>query len=521
MHFSRWILFNVFVVIAVALDLGVFHRRPHKIRLREATLWSGVWIALSIIFGVGVFWFLGRQPALEFFTGYLIEKALSIDNLFLFLVIFRAFSVEERVQHRLLAWGVLGALIMRGVMIALGAALIERFAWIMYLFGAFLVYAGLHMLFARSREAHPERNKIFQFASRHLRVTEQYQGEKFFVRKDAKLFATPLFLVLLVVEITDITLAVDSIPAIFGITRDAFIVYTSNVFAILGLRALYFMLAGFLGRLRYLTAGLSFVLVFIGGKMIVEPWLHVPVLISLGVVAGILLVALIASLLSPASEIPAKPANGISKATFAPTSASAAPMSTSLSSAIASLAVGDLAARSAAASEIYRHGRTSAERAVEHWFKDAELSSLLLAPNPVVTVGIAVAPETFASIRAANATPALVQVPMEQDAKEFELHFADGVSLDVLTPRDAVGHGAIARYLEKYGEGIQQVEFLCRNVDRAAEILKERFATSSVYPKARAGAANAKINFFLLPLSDPTSQNSKILIELYELPSKP
>ena len=241
---SRWIFFNIFVVMAVALDLGVFHRRPHKIGLREAALWSGLWVGLSVLFGVGVFWFLGRQPALEFFTGYLIEKALSIDNLFLFLVIFSAFSVDERVQHRLLAWGVLGALVMRGIMIALGAALVERFAWIMYVFGAFLVYAGIHMLVAKTENTHPEENKIFKFASRHLRVTHKYHGEKFFVRADKKLFATPLFLVLLVVEITDITLAVDSIPAIFGITHDPFIVYTSNVFAILGLRALYFMLAG-------------------------------------------------------------------------------------------------------------------------------------------------------------------------------------------------------------------------------------------------------------------------------------
>src|ERR1700694_2633268 len=303
---SRWIFFNIFVLIAVALDLGLFHRRPHKIGLREAGIWSGAWIALSILFGVGVFWFLGRQPALEFFTGYLIEKALSIDNLFLFLVIFRAFSVDERVQHRLLAWGVLGALIMRGIMIAAGAAWFEQVAGGMAVFGAFLLYAGLHMLLARTKETHPEENKIFKFASRHLRVTRQYHGERFFVRKEAKLFATPLFLVLLVVEITDITLGVDSIPAIFGITHDAFIVYTSNVFAILGLRALYFMLAGALGRLRYLTVGLSFVLVFIGAKMIVEPWIHVPVHISLGVVAGILLVALIVSLKSPAQAASAE-----------------------------------------------------------------------------------------------------------------------------------------------------------------------------------------------------------------------
>ncbi len=295
---SRWIFFNIFVLAAVGLDLGVFHRRPHKISLRESAIWSGIWLLLSLLFGVGVLWFLGRQPALEFFTGYLIEKALSIDNLFLFLVIFSAFSVDERVQHRLLEWGVLGALVMRGIMIALGAALIERFAWIMYIFGAFLVYAGIHMLLARDKAAHPQQNKIFQFASKHLRVTHDYHGEKFFVFLNKKLFATPLFLVLLVVEITDITLAVDSIPAIFGITHDAFIVYTSNVFAILGLRSLYFMLAHVLGRLRYLKVGLACVLVFIGGKMIVEPWMHIPTHISLGVVAGILVVALIVSLLS-------------------------------------------------------------------------------------------------------------------------------------------------------------------------------------------------------------------------------
>src|SRR6202051_743343 len=295
---SRWVFFNIFVLVAVALDLGVFHRRPHKIGLRESAIWSGVWVSVSLLFGVGVFWFLGHQPALEFFTGYLIEKALSIDNLFLFLVIFSAFSVDERVQHRLLQWGVLGALVMRGIMIAMGAALVARFSWIMYVFGAFLVYAGIHMLLIRTRETHPEQNKIFQLASRHLRVTRQYHGERFFVRANKQLFATPLFLVLLVVEITDIALAVDSIPAIFGITHDAFIVYTSNVFAILGLRAIYFLLAGALRRLRYLTVGLSGVLVFIGAKMIAGPWMDVPVHFSLEVVAGILVVALIASLTS-------------------------------------------------------------------------------------------------------------------------------------------------------------------------------------------------------------------------------
>jgi tellurite resistance protein TerC len=292
-----WLIFNLFVLAAIALDLGVFHRRPHKMETREAITWTFVWVGLSLAFGFGVMHFSGEQRGLEFFTGYVIEKALSVDNLFLFLVIFRAFAVDEKIQHRVLEWGILGALVMRGVMIAAGAGLIERFSWVLYVFGAFLVYAGLHMLFAKRAEMHPEENRISRFARRHLRVTKQYAGSKFFVRDGGKLFATPLFVVLVIVEITDITMAVDSIPAIFGITRDPFIVYTSNVFAILGLRAMYFLLAGVLGRLRYLTAGLSFVLAFIGAKMIVEPWVHISVEISLAVVAGILLVALAASLL--------------------------------------------------------------------------------------------------------------------------------------------------------------------------------------------------------------------------------
>ncbi len=295
-----WIGFNLFVLAAIALDLGVFSRRLHKVGLREAAFWSLLWVGISLAFGLGVLHFAGYQTGIEFFTGYLIEKALSVDNLFLFLVIFRSFSVDERYQHRMLQWGVIGALVMRGVMIAVGTGLISRFSWIMYVFGAFLVYAGIHMLFAHKETVHPEQSRIFQLASRHLRVTRQYHGEHFFVRKEGVLFATPLFLVLMVVEITDVTLAVDSIPAVFGITRDPFIVYTSNVLAILGLRALYFLLAGILNRLRFLTVGLSFVLSFIGAKMIVEPWLHISQPVSLLVVAGILLLALGASLLFPA-----------------------------------------------------------------------------------------------------------------------------------------------------------------------------------------------------------------------------
>jgi TerC family integral membrane protein len=292
----RWIEFNLFVLLALALDLGVFHRRPRKIGLREAALWSLAWISLSVLFGIGVLRYSGHQRALEFFTGYLIEKALSVDNLFIFLLIFRTFAVAPRLQHRILAWGILGALIMRGALIAAGAELIEHYSWVMYAFGAFLLYAGIRMFFTRKEDIHPEQNFLFRFARQHLRVVPNYLGEQFFVCEAGRVFATPLFLVLLIVEIADVTFAVDSIPAVFGITHDPFIVYTSNVLAILGLRAMYFLLAGVLDRLRYLDQGLAFVLMFIGAKMIAEPWLHIPAQISLAVVAGILLLALLASL---------------------------------------------------------------------------------------------------------------------------------------------------------------------------------------------------------------------------------
>lgn len=293
----HWIAFIAFVLVAVALDLGVFHRKAHKISIKESLVWSVVWITLAIAFGLWILYGYGRQHALEFFTGYIIEKSLSVDNLFVFLVIFRVFAVQEKYQHSVLAYGIVGALLMRGIMIAAGAALVERFEWIMYLFGAFIIYAGLHMLLAREAESHPENNFLVRYVSKHIRLTRDYREDRFFVRQHGKLYATPLFLVLLVVEITDVTFAVDSIPAIFGITRDPFIVFTSNVFAILGLRALYFLLAGVLDKFAYLKIALALVLIFIGGKMIVEPWLHISVGVSLGVVMGMLAIAVIASLL--------------------------------------------------------------------------------------------------------------------------------------------------------------------------------------------------------------------------------
>lgn len=293
-----WVAFNLFVLLALALDLGIFHRKAHKLSLREAAFWSAIWIGLAMAFGFFVWHWHGSQRGLEYLTGYVIEKALSIDNLFVFLVIFRTFQVDEKVQHRVLEWGILGALVMRGFMIAAGAALISRFHWILPVFGVFLVYTGVHMIWKHGKQVHYERNPIFRFASTHLRVTPAYNGASLFVRQAGQLFATPLFLVLLVIEISDVTFAVDSIPAIFGITRDPFIVYTSNVFAILGLRALYFLLADLLSYLRYLGYGLALVLIFIGVKMVMELWLHIAVHVSLAIVAGILLIATIFSLLA-------------------------------------------------------------------------------------------------------------------------------------------------------------------------------------------------------------------------------
>jgi tellurite resistance protein TerC len=293
-----WVAFNLFVLVALALDLGVFHRKAHKIEFKEAAITSALWIALSLAFGYFVWHWHESTRGLEYFTGYLIEKALSVDNLFVFLVIFRTYQVPEAVQHRVLAWGILGALVMRGVMIAAGAGLIARFHWILPVFGVFLFYTGVHMLWKREKGVHYERNFLFRFASSHLRVTKEYRGERFFLREQGRLFATPLLLVLLIVEITDVTFAVDSIPAIFGITRDAFIVYTSNVFAILGLRALYFLLADVLEYFRYLGIGLALVLLFIGAKMVAEPWMHISIILSLCVVGGILLLAVLASLLA-------------------------------------------------------------------------------------------------------------------------------------------------------------------------------------------------------------------------------
>jgi tellurite resistance protein TerC len=282
----------------LVLDLGVFHRRAHTVKFREALAWSGAWIALAAIFAVVIFFWRGRTPALEFVTGYVIELSLSVDNLFVFLLIFRFFQVPTIHQHKVLFWGILGALIMRAIFIAAGVSLIQRFHWIIYAFGAFLVYSGIKLFFQEEAEIHPEKNPVLRLFRRWVPVTKDYVGNKFFVRS-AGLYATPLFVVLLVVETTDLLFAVDSIPAILAITRDAFIVYTSNVFAILGLRSMYFALAGMMEMFRYLHYGLSLVLISVGAKMLLSHYFEIPTPVALAAVAGVLAISVIASMANP------------------------------------------------------------------------------------------------------------------------------------------------------------------------------------------------------------------------------
>jgi tellurite resistance protein TerC len=293
-----WLLFNLFVVAMLVLDLGVFHRRAHTVKFREALRWSVMWIALAALFAGVIFLWRGRPSALQFVTGYVIELALSVDNLFVFLLIFRYFRVPPVHQHKVLFWGILGALIMRAMFIAAGIGLIRRFHWITYAFGAFLVYSGIKLFRQGETQIHPEKNPMLRLFRRLLPVTGDYEGDRFLVRSTG-LQATPLLLVLVVVETTDLLFAVDSIPAVLAITRDAFIVYTSNVFAILGLRSMYFALAGMMEMFRYLPYGLSVILIFVGGKMLVSHYYDIRTELALAIVALLLLTSVLASLAHP------------------------------------------------------------------------------------------------------------------------------------------------------------------------------------------------------------------------------
>ena len=295
-----WIGFNLFVLFMLALDLGVFHRKSHVVTFKESIAWTVVWISLAMLFNLGVWHYGGSEKGIQFLTGYVIEKSLSVDNVFVFALLFSYFSVPATYQHKVLFWGVLGALVMRAIMIAVGAALITKFVWIIYIFGAFLILTGLKMIFKKEEEMHPENNPVVRWFKKLMPVTGDYREDKFFVRENGIRNATPLFIVLLLVEVSDLIFAVDSIPAIFAVTKDPFIVYTSNVFAILGLRSLYFALAGVMDKFHYLKLGLGVVLAFVGVKMLLghTEW-KIDTHLSLGVIVAILTAAVVASLVWP------------------------------------------------------------------------------------------------------------------------------------------------------------------------------------------------------------------------------
>jgi tellurite resistance protein TerC len=298
-----WVGFNIFVVLMLVLDIKVFQKEAHEIKLKEALGWSVVWIVLALLFSGLIYYEMGRQKTLEFLTGYIIEKSLSVDNLFVFIIIFSFFRIEPKYQHHILFWGIIGALVFRALFIVAGVALINRFHFIIYVFGALLIYTGFKIAFKSNEEMDPSKNFVLRLATKFLPISKDHDGGKFFLKKDGRWYATHLFIVLLVVETTDVVFAVDSIPAILAITTDPFIVYTSNVFAILGLRALYFALAGVMYLFHYLNYGLAIILAFIGAKMMMSHYYKVPTAISLSVVLGVLALSVVASLLFPKKEV--------------------------------------------------------------------------------------------------------------------------------------------------------------------------------------------------------------------------
>jgi tellurite resistance protein TerC len=299
-----WIVFGFIIITVLAIDLGVLNRRAHKIALKEALAWSGVWISIALVFNVFVYFQFGKVKALEFLTAYVVEYSLSVDNIFVFILIFSFFSVKPQYQHKILFWGILGALIMRALFIFAGVALINRFHWIVIIFGGFLLISGIKMLFQKEEVAvEPEKNGLVRLFRRFLPVSDSLHGDALFIRQDKKLFATPLFLVLLVIESTDLIFAVDSIPAVLAISKDTFIVFTSNIFAILGLRSLYFAVSGVMGLFRYLKVGLAIVLSFVGLKMLASYFhIEIPILFSLAIIISVLLVSIIASVIIKKKE---------------------------------------------------------------------------------------------------------------------------------------------------------------------------------------------------------------------------
>lgn len=298
----EWLIFNLFILSMLVLDLGVFHRKSQQISVKEALKWTGIWIGLAFLFNVFVFYYFGEASAYEFFTGYLIEKSLSIDNIFVFIMIFTYFNVSPAAQHKVLFWGILGALVLRAAFIVVGVELIHKFHWLIYVFGAFLIYSGIRFFKNDDIKVDPDKNLLVRLARKIFPVTPDFQGDNFFVRRDNKLWATPLFIVVILIEATDLVFAVDSIPAILAISNDSFIVYTSNVFAILGLRSLYFALAGIEKYFVYLKYGMAVVLLFVGIKMCIADFLKIPIEISLSFIVLTLFASVVASMLMPKKE---------------------------------------------------------------------------------------------------------------------------------------------------------------------------------------------------------------------------
>jgi tellurite resistance protein TerC len=300
-----WVGFIAFVLAMLALDLGVFQRKVHEVKPKEAATWTAIWVGLAIIFAGGLWFFSGSTPALTFLTGYVIEESLSMDNIFVIVLIFDYFAVPKAYQHRVLFYGIIGALLMRGIFIALGTVLLAKFQWVIYVFGAMLVITGVRMAFKHDESFDAEQNPIVKLVRRIFPLSSGFHGKHFFTVENGRRLATPLLLVLVLVEFTDLIFAIDSIPAIFGVTRDPFIVYTSNIFAVMGLRSLYFLLASVIEKFHLLKYGLAIILTFVGVKMIAEHWVHIPILISLAVILGVLLAAIAASLIWPAKAAPA------------------------------------------------------------------------------------------------------------------------------------------------------------------------------------------------------------------------
>lgn len=297
-----WTGFNLFVLGMLALDLGVFHKKSHTVTVREALIWTGVWITLSLLFNLFIYYYFNEEKAFEFFTGYLIEKSLSVDNIFVIILIFSYFRVPDEYQHKVLFWGILGALVMRVIFILSGIELIHRFHWLIYIFGGFLIFTGVKMLLSDDSKIDPEKNPLIKLAKKLFAITKNFEGDKFFIKRDNRTWATPLFLVVILIEATDLIFAVDSIPAILAISDDPFIVYTSNVFAILGLRSLYFALSGIEKYFHYLKFGLSAILVFVGVKMCIVDFYKIPTGVSLIVIVLILVIAMSLSVLFPKKE---------------------------------------------------------------------------------------------------------------------------------------------------------------------------------------------------------------------------